>query len=291
MNRRAWLAVTALLALTAACGPAEGPGVDDTVPGDDAVHYVALGDSYTAAPGTGEPVGTPRGCGRSDNNYPRLLADRLAPESFTDVSCGGATTEHLTAPQRTPDGTNPPQLDAVTPKTTLVTVGIGGNDVGFVELANRCASAAEEGLRCSDAVAGGDGTLNAKVEAVATKVSGVLDAIEAKAPDARVVVVGYPTILPEDPTVCDELLIDPADLSSLREGLELLNHILQQQASAHGAEFADTATGTEEHHVCAAEDSRWIEALESTTGAAPLHPTARGEQAMADAVLAVLRGR
>ena len=56
MNRRAWLAVTALLALTAACGPAEGPGVDDTVPGDDAVHYVALGDSYTAAPGTGEPV-------------------------------------------------------------------------------------------------------------------------------------------------------------------------------------------------------------------------------------------
>src|SRR5690606_21275597 len=161
VNRRAWLAVTALLALTAACGPAEGPGVDDTVPGDDAVHYVALGDSYTAAPGTGEPVGTPRGCGRSDNNYPRLLADRLAPESFTDVSCGGATTEHLTAPQRTPDGTNPPQLDAVTPKTTLVTVGIGGNDVGFVELANRCASAAEEGLRCSDAVAGGDGTLNA----------------------------------------------------------------------------------------------------------------------------------
>ncbi len=236
-------------------------------------------------------MGTPRGCGRSDNNYPRLLADRLAPESFTDVSCGGATTEHLTAPQRTPDGTNPPQLDAVTPKTTLVTVGIGGNDVGFVELANRCASAAEEGLRCSDAVAGGDGTLNAKVEAVATKVSGVLDAIEAKAPDARVVVVGYPTILPNDPAACADVLPhSPTDLAALREGLELLNHVLEQQANAHGAEFVDTTSATAEHHLCAPEGERWIEGLESVTGAAPLHPTAEGERAIADAVLAAIRG-
>ncbi len=279
VSRRAWPAIAAVATLAVACGQSGEPGTDDTV------RYVALGDSYTAAPGAGEPVGSPPGCGRSDNNYPRLLADRLDPEAFTDFSCGGATTEHFTTPQKTADGTNPPQLHAVTSEATLVTVGIGGNDVGLIELANQCVAAAEEGLRC-----GGD-MVDDRIEAVATEVADVLEAIEAKAPKARVVVVGYPTILPNDPTACDELPIAPADLAYLREGLDLLNRVLKQQADTHGAEFADTATDTAGHHMCAAENARWIEALNSTTGAAPLHPTARGEQAMAEAVLGVLRGQ
>ncbi|EHK86758.1 GDSL-like Lipase/Acylhydrolase, partial [Saccharomonospora azurea SZMC 14600] len=73
------------------------------------------------------------------------------------------------------------------------------------------------------------------------------------------------------------------------EGLDLLNHVLEQQANTHGAEFVDTTSATAKHHLCAAEP--WIEGLESTTGAAPLHPTAAGERAMADAVLAALGQR
>ncbi|EIE97376.1 SGNH/GDSL hydrolase family protein [Saccharomonospora glauca] len=274
-------------ALATGCGSGDQPRADDESRGRRApVHYVALGDSYTAAPGTGRIVGSPEGCGRSDNNYPRLVAARVGAESFTDASCGGATTEHLTQPQQTSDGTNPPQLAALTPDTTLVTVGIGGNDVGLVELAGQCAEVATHGGACEESVAIGDRVANT-VPAVAS----VVAAIREKAPDARVLVVGYPTILPNDPAACADVLPhSPTDLAALREGLELLNHVLEQQANAHGAEFVDTTSATAEHHLCAPEGERWIEGLESVTGAAPLHPTAEGERAIADAVLAAIRG-
>ncbi|WP_197320769.1 SGNH/GDSL hydrolase family protein [Saccharomonospora sp. NB11] len=276
--------VTVLAALTAACASGERSTAGESA---EPVHYVALGDSYTSAPGTGRGVGSPIGCERSDNNYPRLVAAELAPASFTDASCGGATTEHLTSPQQTADGTNPPQLDALTPDTTLVTLGIGGNDVGLVQLAGQCAEVAAEGGRCGESAA-----VEERVGNTVAAVAEAVRAVRERAPDARVLVVGYPTILPADPATCADVLPhDLADLAALREGLDLLNHVLEQQANAHGARFVDTATPTAEHHLCAAEGQRWIEGLESTTGAAPLHPTARGERAIADAVLAAIRTR
>ena len=60
--------------------------------------YVSLGDSYTSAPLVPVPTGNPIGCGRSTNNYPSDVARVIKPSSFTDVSCGSATTvEHDTA--------------------------------------------------------------------------------------------------------------------------------------------------------------------------------------------------
>lgn len=279
MRGRAWFSTTAAAALLTAC--------TGTPPhADTPVRYVALGDSYTSAPGIGTGVGTPPGCDRSDNNYPRLVAAELPASEFTDASCGGATTEHLTRPQRTAEGSNPPQLSAVAPDTTLVTIGIGGNDVGLVELAAQCADVPAE-----DGVCGEEAAINDRIPATASDVSSVLAKITAKAPDARVLVVGYPTILPADLSTCSGALPhDPADLSALREGLELLNHILEEQANAHGAEFVNTAAATEGHDLCAPEDSRWIAGLAPADGGAALHPTARGERAMAQTVLAVLRG-
>ncbi|EHR48956.1 hypothetical protein SacmaDRAFT_0659 [Saccharomonospora marina XMU15] len=249
-------------------------------------HYVALGDSYTSAPGTGEEVGSPPGCDRSRNNYPRLVAAELNPERFTDASCSGATTRDITSPQPTRDGTNPPQLNAVRPETTLITIGIGGNDVGLVALAGECA--AKQGSRsCKQRLTeGGTDELTARIERAGEAVGRVLERINAKAPDARVVVVGYPTILPADPAACPpELPYAEADIAYLRRGLQRLNTVLAEQARQHGAEFADTAKASEGHGMCAPPDSRWIEGPRSTTGAAPLHPNARGERAMARAVL------
>ncbi|MEY7974197.1 SGNH/GDSL hydrolase family protein [Saccharomonospora xinjiangensis] len=285
MHGRAGLVTVAAAVLVAGCAvgnqPQAGPHRDESP-----VHYVALGDSYTAAPGTGRTVGSPSGCQRSDNNYPRLVAAEIGADTFTDASCGGATTEHLTRPQQTPEGTNPPQLSALTPETTLVTVGIGGNDIGLVELAAQCGEVAAEGRGCGDSIA-----IEDRVGRAVSAVASVVGDIRRKAPGARVLVVGYPTILPGDPAACADVLPHtPGDLATLHEGLLLLNHVLKEQANTHGAEFVDTADVTENHHMCAPEGA-WIEGLESATGAAPLHPTAQGEQAVADAVLAVVRGR
>jgi lysophospholipase L1-like esterase len=87
--------------------------------------YVAMGSSFAAGPGIPsyyEDPPTP--CARSNNNYAHQLASRLNL-NLTDVSCSGATTAHLTGPR----GAIPPQLDALTSDTRLVTLTIGGNDL------------------------------------------------------------------------------------------------------------------------------------------------------------------
>src|SRR5690242_3722986 len=95
------------------------------------VNYVALGDSYAAGPLIPAQNGSPAGCLRSDHNYPHLVAAADRAASFTDVSCQGATTGNMTQPQGVGLGTNPPQLNALSAGTTLVTLQIGGNDIGF----------------------------------------------------------------------------------------------------------------------------------------------------------------
>ncbi len=62
-------------------------------------HYVALGDSYASGPGIPEQRADPIGCQRSTHNYPALLAQALGIRDYTDISCGGAKTDDMTAPQ------------------------------------------------------------------------------------------------------------------------------------------------------------------------------------------------
>ncbi len=303
MRKRVAAGVGALLVTgaVAACAPAPEPdtpprtrtdGAGTSAPPGDAGPrtgpYVALGDSYTSAPGTGDPVGTPPGCRRSDNNYPRLVADRLDVARFTDVSCGGATTEHAVAEQRTPRGTNPAQLDAVGHATSLVTLGFGGNDVGLVELAVRCAGEASARARCAPGAGGDTVELESRVDDAAESVGDLVGAVRERAPQARVVLVGYPTILPDDAEACGHLPYSPAEIDLLRGGLDALDEALRDVARRQDVLFADTRTDTRGHGVCAPESRRWIAPPGEAAGAAPLHPTARGQQAMADAVIEAL---
>src|SRR5258708_24306794 len=118
----ATLALLVLAFVTTEATRAQGSGV-----------YVALGDSYTSAPVIPNQHGDPIDCGRSDHNYPSLVAEALGAATFVDVSCGSAETKHMTEPQTglPLGGTNPPQFNALRPDATLVTVGIGGNDAGL----------------------------------------------------------------------------------------------------------------------------------------------------------------
>ncbi|WP_199434455.1 SGNH/GDSL hydrolase family protein [Qaidamihabitans albus] len=289
MGKKGWSALIAVLVVAVGAGAFGYHQSQRTEPAPPG-RYVALGDSYTSAPGAGEPVGRPPGCGRSDNNYPRLVRPEVDAAEFADVSCGGATTEHLSNPQRTAEGTNPPQLDAVTTDTTLVTLGIGGNDVGFVALGEQCATRDRAASPCRDRLtSGGTDQLARAVADTAPKVGAALERIGRQAPDARVVVVGYPTVLPENASSCwPEVPYGTGDVAYLRQAIGGLNTMLAEQARAHGAGFAGTAGATEGHSMCAPPRARWIEGPEPVTGAAPLHPTARGQRAMADALLNVV---
>jgi lysophospholipase L1-like esterase len=263
---------------------------DGAETGGGSGRYVALGDSYTSSPRTGRQAGQPPGCERTDDNYPHLVSAKLKPAEFADVSCGGATTASLSATQKTSNGSNPPQLDAVTAKTTLVTLGIGGNDVGFLALAPGCATAHPSASPCRDRLtAGGHDQVAERIDATTPKVGAVLDKIHAKAPKARVIVVGYPTVLPDGDGCWPALPLGTGDVAYFRGALGKLNSMLEDQAKSHRAGYADTATPGKGHDVCTASDKRWVEGLLPASPAAPLHPNARGEQGMADVVVTLLK--
>ncbi|MBE8476480.1 SGNH/GDSL hydrolase family protein [Streptomyces sp. 3R004] len=266
--------------------------------------YVALGDSYTAGPKIPGQTGAPAGCDRSDHNYPALVASQLGVKDtgFRDVSCSGATIADLTRPQLTDQGSNPPQFAALSPKTRLVTLGIGGNDIGFGSMIKRCVTmgVAYEALGSGKYIPedtpckrhyvdGGTDEVARKIEAAGEGLAGALTEINRRAPQARVYVVGYPAILPADGASCGgELPLAPGDMSYLREKEQQLNSELRERAQASGAVYVDTYRPSEGRDACSDAATRWIEPLVPSSPAAAVHPNARGERGMADAVLDVL---
>jgi lysophospholipase L1-like esterase len=255
--------------------------------------YVALGDSYTSGPLIPYLTGTPAGCLRSSHDYPALVAAAIGASSFTDVSCSGASTANMTGSESVAFGTNPPQLNAVKASTTLVTLGIGGNDIGFSDIALLCSSLSfidPFGAPCKRHYsAGGIDRLAEAVAQTGPKVAAVLEDIHSRAPAARVLLVGYPALLPATGDGCWPLApFAYGDVPYLR-GVELkLNQMLASEAAAHGATYVDTYTDSTGHNLCNGPGTKWIEGIVPTSLAAPVHPNAPGEKAMARQVLAAL---
>jgi lysophospholipase L1-like esterase len=254
--------------------------------------YVALGDSFTSGPLI--PTQVDLNCVRSNRNYPSLMAAAIGSSSFTDVSCGGAETDDILNPGTGQLGlTVPAQIAAVTASTALVTVGIGGNDIGFSGIISDCAEESLDnpfGTPCRDRyTAGGTDQLRARIAATAPKVAAVLQAIRAAAPSARVVVVGYIAILPDSGFGCwPAVPIAFGDVPYLRGVHKALNAMLAATAAANGAGYVDAYTPSIGHDACKSRSVRWTEGLIPGNTAAPFHPNAAGERGTATAVLAHL---
>ena len=255
--------------------------------------YVALGDSYTAGPFIPDQTGSPLGCLRSTSDYPADVATTIGASSFANVSCSGATTADMTQPQSVTLGTNPPQFGALSSSTTLVTLGIGGNDIGFYGIVKTCA---EESLTnpfgspCKNHyTAGGTDQLAQAIQNLAPKIGSMLQEIHALAPSARVFLVGYPVIVPNSGNGCWPLVpISFGDVPYLR-GVELqLNAMLASEAAANGAGFVNTYADSIGHDACQAPGTKWMEGLIPTSPAAPFHPNQLGEEHMADQVIAAV---
>nr|WP_307849822.1 SGNH/GDSL hydrolase family protein [Saccharopolyspora sp. HNM0986] len=265
----------ALLAVSASCALLPAPAQSA-----ERIDYVALGDSAAAGPLVPGPDPN-LACLRSTMNYPRVAAEQLGAE-LTDVTCSGAEIEDFTGRQH---GFLPPQFDALEETTDLVTLTIGGNDAQLVQAAVSCLNALPEpvGISCADRFTEHGDELAERIDAVTDDFAAALDGIAQRAPDAEVVVAGYGTYIrpggchPKEP-------IWARDADYLQSSVDKMNAMLAEQASAHGAEFVDTAAVSEGHDVCAAPDEKYLEGVLPTSVAAPLHPNARGMAAFGDAV-------
>jgi lysophospholipase L1-like esterase len=280
-------------------GPATPAGSASRAPGGSPPPtYVALGDSYTAGPAIppqldpGTDPAAPSACLRSGGDYPSLTARSLGYE-LTDVSCVGATTGDLTGSQG--EGI-PPQLSAVRATTSVVSVGIGGNDLGFSSIVSRCAAATpwgptKDGWSCArhDGT-GGTEPLATVLRQVGVKVAAVLDDIRQRAQRARVFVIGYPEIIPSTGPGCwPGLPFSRTDTAFLRGVEDGLNTTLARDAGAADDTYVDMATPSASHNACTPPGTRWVEPILPSPHSYPLHPSAAGMAGMAAVLESAMR--
>jgi lysophospholipase L1-like esterase len=252
--------------------------------------YVALGDSYAAGPVITPQDPTIPGCARSLANYPHLVAKKKR-YALRDVTCSGAKTDDMFAAQSTGAGTNPPQLQALRKGTDVVTLTIGGNDIGFTGIIQDCLAATPAGPTASGAqtckafyTAGGTDQLAARIRATRPKVNHVLRAIHRRSPNAKVFLAGYPAILPESdpgPLCFAQMPLTTTDVAYLRGVEKQLNRMLANSAAADNATYVNTYTPTIGHDTCTQPPVRYIEPVVAPIEAAPVHPNRFGEAAMA----------
>lgn len=288
---------------------APGPSPDDSPVGKT---YVSLGDSYSAGfgltPFSDEPA---PGCFQADQNYPHLVAESLGLV-LEDRTCSGAVTANIRdTPQLTITGagTAPVQSDSLTAETDIVTVTIGGNDLGFADVAETCVAEGAQGPLLLDVLGADlpdckqfyapvvDGIeLDRLKYLLDNTVTPALDEtfalIREKAPNAEVFVIGYPAITPdaanqptggcyssplgtgpnpfEPPFPENAFPFTEVDTLYLHGTEARLDAAIGASAEAHGAHYVSTLPLTQTHTTCAQDGEAFINGITlSSTGGTP----------------------
>ncbi len=252
--------------------------------------YVSLGDSYTSGPFILPPApGAPLECLQSARDYSHLTASALAL-SLKDVSCSGATTENITTTAQYSD--QPPQLDALSSSTQVVSVGIGGNDKGlFLNTLITCG--AEDlvfpfGTPCKDTYGH---KLAEEIAEDGPVVGAMLHQVHVLSPSAKVFVVGYPDILPQSGNCWPTVPLTTGDVAYLNGVEQELNAMLSNEAGSNNATYVNTYTPGIGHDACKSLSVRYVEPVLPESDAFSVHPNERGMEADASEVEAAMRAK
>jgi lysophospholipase L1-like esterase len=270
-----------VLAVACALCALLGIGAQAALAGPSPIRYVALGDSYSAASGVvpPDPVAPPQ-CLRSTLNYPHVIASDIGAR-LVDVTCGGAKTSDFFTAQY---GDVPPQLDALSQNTRLVSMTIGGNDNNvFVDAIVDCGSAGlstgGQGSPCKDRYGSSfDDTIrNSTYPALVN----ALTAVHARAPHAEVAILGYPSVMPPSVGCYPRMPVATGDVPYVRDIQATLNDAVSRAAAATNTTYVDFSTVSEGHDACQPLGVRWIEPAVTGTNPVIVHPNALGESQMA----------
>lgn len=269
----------ALFLLVGGCAARDGMLASNLPPKS---RFVSLGSSFAAGVGIGQLQATTQSrCGRTMNNYATLLAARRNLD-LIDVSCGGATTEHVLGPWHE----LPAQIDAVTSDARLVSITIGGNDLRFVAWLR-------SGSCRAGAVAGPCGSVPLPVQADYLKLDRNLRTIAAevrrRAPAARLVFVPYVAMNSEKP--CPLETISAPDAAEARIMARRLAETTRTAAQVSHADVLGVDVVSKSHTPCS--PAPWSMGLApgyQRSHGAPWHPNAAGHVAIAD-MLDKLLGR
>jgi lysophospholipase L1-like esterase len=221
-----------------------------------AVHYVALGDSYSSGVGAGSTSGS---CDQSPSAYAALWAKANSPASFTFAACGGATTSDVINSQ----------LSSLSTSTTLVSITIGGNDVGFGNIMETCVLHSTSS--CENVISAAEKYAN-------DTLPGLLDTtltdVRAHAPNAEIVVLDYPDFYDLSVKLC--IGLSSADHQALDSGINDLDGVIQAAAAKNGDTFADVRSQFSGHQLC--DGAGWLNSVDILDIDSSYHPTATGQK-------------
>ena len=248
-----------LVAITAvACA---GSAVAIAVPSaaQAAVNYVALGDSYSSGVGTGNYYSSSGSCDRSPQAYSVLWANANHPASYVSVACSGATTSDVVNSQ----------VAALSSATTLASITIGGNDVGFTSVMETCVI-----FSTSDCVS----AVNTSESEIASQLPGELNnalrAIASHAPNARVVVLDYPDLYDlSQSSGC--IGLSTTDRTKLNQAADELDAQIQAAAARYHDVFGEVRSAFAGHQIC--DSNSWLHSVDWFDLGESYHPTAAGQ--------------
>jgi lysophospholipase L1-like esterase len=248
---------TAVIISSAALILAASPGARAA----STVNYVALGDSYSSGLGAGSYISSSGSCDRSTRAYPEQWAAGNSPASFVSVACAGATTADVLSSQ----------VSALSASTTLVSITIGGNDAGFSSVMETCVL--ESTSSCVNAVSAAEAFATSQLPA---KLDATLQKIRADAPNARIVVLGYPRLY--DLSKSGSCIgLSTTDRTALNNGADALDSALATAAANNGDTFADVRAQFAGHEICDGSSS-WLNSVDIFAISSSYHPNANGQE-------------
>ena len=223
----------------------------------DPPDYVALGDSYAAGTGTIPDGEEPAGQRTEDAYAPEIAEARNY--DLEHVAYGGATTENVLEGQ----GEEGPQVDALSASTDVVTISIGGNDTGFSDVASECGNPLNSDEDCFERVDEAQAFIEDELPG---RLDEVYTEIETRAPEAEVIVVGYPRLWDEDAGDDGNALPDFSDeeREQLNATGDLLAVTIGEQAREYEFEYVDPRTTFEGHGV--GSDEEYLNGLSADWG-------------------------
>lgn len=254
MRRLTSAIVAGLMALAGLGAAASAPAQADT-----GAEYVALGDSYASGVGAAPYDASSGDCKRSPNSYPRLYAAAHPKYALKDVTCSGAKMADV----------RNNQLSALSEKTSLVTLTVGGNDAQFASVVQACLTQSDS--YCATAT---NWMSSYARNQMVTELAGLYKDIKTRAPKALVLVLGYPRALASTGGSCGQIDLSAAKRTSMNGMADALAEGTLAAAESAGVYFIDMRNQFDGHGACGADP--WINGVDLSRQAEIFHPNAAG---------------
>jgi len=217
--------------------------------------YAALGDSYSSGVGTGS-YSLDSACKRSVYAYPYVFTQKHPGTSLAFAACSGAKTSDLLATQ----------IQAVTSATTLVTLTIGGNDIGFANLIYQCT--------LSDCSAALDNTRANLESTLGAALDRVYNTVKSRtAFGAKIVVLGYPRVF-SGSSCFGTFGISSTERTKANALADALDQVTAAHAATDGVTFRSAIGAFTTHAVCSS--SPWLNGLNLLNTGESYHPNRSG---------------